>query len=193
MLLSIQHCNEQNCFQFSLENSQADVRVPHLRRQCVPASGAGHCKCPRTNCLCATHWYNQFTRCCRSKVWPGGNARNRNTAPGQVSRSRSIQTSEIHDAVVCYQFLLVHRASEVDCSCRQLSDRTFDFCRMSRAHARMTRSSWYNSAFDAPPSSPFTIIDSGQNQRPDQSMTQINREGSSDRPQLSQMIVAHSG
>ena len=35
MPLSIQHCSEQNCFQFSLENSQADVRVPHLRRQCV--------------------------------------------------------------------------------------------------------------------------------------------------------------
>ena len=98
MLLSIQHGVEQNRFQFFLKNRQADVTDPHLRRQCVPASGTGHLKCPRTNCLRATRCHHQFTRCCRSKVWPGGNAGNRNTAPGQVSRSRSIEASEGHDA-----------------------------------------------------------------------------------------------
>ena len=98
MLLSLQHCSEHHRFQFLLENRQAYVMFPHLRRQCIPASGTGLCKCPRTYCLCTARRNNQFTRCCRSKVRLGSNARNRNTAPGQVSRSRSIQTSESHDA-----------------------------------------------------------------------------------------------
>ena len=126
MLLSIQHCAEQKCFQFFLEDRQADVTDPHFRRQCVPASGTGHRKCPRTNCLCATRWHNQFTRCCRSKVWPGGNAGNRNsTWPGIEE--------PIHSDIwrpwcrVYSQSLLVHRASEVDYSCRQLSDCTSTF------------------------------------------------------------------
>ena len=122
MPLSISHLFEQHSFQFFTENCQTQVPFLQIRRKCIPCGGARHHECSQTDCLCVARQNIQFTSRGRSKVRSGGNDGNRNTAPGQISRSRSTQASEGHDAEFLADSGRVRQASEDDRLFRQLFD-----------------------------------------------------------------------